>query len=331
MKILYLSCHAILEYDELKLFEDLNVDFFSLGSYINPQSPADPIRPALKALPKPDLIHSAPEQNKLTQTFVEPFDAIIVMHKPEWIVENWPQIKHKRVIWRSIGQSTASVERMLAPMRAEGLEVVRYSPREQVIGQNIGADAVIRFYKDPDEFKNWNGGVGEIITFAQNMKHRAEYCNYDIFAKLVQEWPNAHVYGPKNEDSGPLNGGYLTYDEMKNKMRYARVYIYTGTQPASYTLNFIEAMMTGIPMVCIGPKYANSLNIAGDTYEIPDIIANGVNGFVSDDLAELRSYIDTLLHDYEFACKIGDRGRETAVQLFGKETIMQQWKEFLKI
>lgn len=330
MKLLYLSCHAILEYDELKLFEELGIDYFSLGSYVNPKKPVDPIRPALNHVPDLELMNAAPSRENLPQEFIDKFDAIVVMHKKEWIIDNWPKLRGKNVIWRTIGQSTPEYERALFPLRQDGLKVARYSRREAMITDNIGCDAIIPFYKDPDEFKEWNGRSGEIITFAQNMRDRGEYCNFDTFTKVVDGFP-AHVYGPKNENAGPLNGGFMTYDEMRQKMRDASVYIYTGTQPASYTLNLIEAMMTGIPIVALGPKFGNSLNVAGDLYEIPDIITNTVNGFWSDDIDELRKYIKFLLANRDVARRIGTMGRENAIERFGKDNVKAKWKEFLKI
>lgn len=327
MRILYLSCHAILEYDELKIFEELGYDYLSMGSYVNPKSPADPIRPPLTHTPDDWLYNHVPSRDNLNKEFVDKFDVIIVMHVSEWITDNWELFKNKRVIWRTIGQSNEKTEKLLAPYRAEGLEVIRYSPREQYIPNNVGFDALIRFYKDPKEFSNWSGGGTEVVTICQDMKHRAEFCNYDVYTKIVQGF-NAKVYGPKNEEMGALNGGYLTYAEMKQKYRDARAYVYTGTQPASYTLNFIEAMMTGCPIVAIGPKYANSLKIAGDVYEIPDIINNGVNGFWSDDVDQLRGYIQRLVDDVKYARYISNNARETAIDLFGKEKIKGFWKKY---
>lgn len=330
MKLLYLSCHAILEYDELKLFEELGIDYFALGSYIDPQNPVDKIRPPLAKKVDEDLLHRAPDRNSIPKEFFDEFDVIMVMHVPEWIEQNWENMKHKRVIWRTIGQSTASVERRMKPYRDQGMQVVRYSKREINILDNIGCDALIRFYKDPDEFTSYNGINREIITFTQNMKQRGEWCNYDVWMKVAEGLP-MKIYGKDNENMGELFGGFLNYQEMKQKMRDSAVYFYTGTQPASYTLNFIEAMMTGIPMVCIGSKFANSLDIAGDVYEIPDIIINGSNGFWSESVDDLRQILRSLLNKPSLAKYIGQCGRETAIQLFGKENIKLKWKEFLNI
>ena len=330
MKTLFLSCHAILEYDELKILEELGVDYFSLGSYIIPQKPVDPIRPPLKKEVDEELLRTAPYRESIPKSFVDNFDTIIVMHVPEWIEANWEVFKGKRVIWRTIGQSHEKIEARMYKYRLEGLEVVRYSGREANIKGNIGSDAVIPFYKDENEFNGYLGTSKEIITIAQNMKHRAEYCNYDAFVSLAEQMP-VRLYGTSNEASGPLWGGFLSYNDMKMKLRDARAYIYTGTQPACYTLSFIEAMMTGIPVIALGPTHCNSLDIAGDMYEVPDIIKNAVNGFVSDDMDYLRRVMRELLGDQRTAQRIGEMGRQTAIKWFGKTTVKEKWRKYLQI
>lgn len=332
MKLLYLSCHSILEYDECRIFTELGIDWFSLGSYIIPTSPVDGIRPPLHHYPDEWLQQHAPDRSDIPKEFFDKFDTIVIMHVPEWIEKNWDKMKHKRVIWRTIGQSTPEIEARMMKYRLEGLEIVRYSPREANLIPTAGCDRLIRFYKDPKEFGNWNGAGNEVITFAQDMQHRGQHCNYEMFTQIVQGF-NAHVYGPRNEGSGELNGGFLTYEEMKQKMRDARVYVYTGTQPASYVLNLMEAMMTGIPIVAIGPVHGNSLQIGkgADLYEIPDIITNGVNGFWSDDVNQCREWVKKLLDDVKLARRIGEMGRQKAIEIFGIDTIRAKWQDYLRV
>ena len=331
MRLLYLSCHAILEYDDLKIFEELGIDYFSLGAYTIPTKEVEGVRPALTHKPDEKLYSILPEDKEhLTKVFLDNFDVIVVMHTPEWIEKNWEVLKGRRVIWRSIGQSVTSVENRLRRMRNEGLQIVRYSPKEQNIAGNLGCDKMIRFYKDENEFCNYNGLNPIAITIAQNMKHRGEFCNYEAFTKII-EGLNAKLYGIQNEESGELSGGSLSFNDLKQKLRDSRVFIYTGTQPASYTLGFMEAFMTGIPVVALGDRWANSMRLAGDTYEIPDFIVNGVNGFVSDDLNSLREYTKQLLEDHKLALRIGEMGRDTARDIFSKEKVKLAWKEFLGI
>lgn len=336
MNILYLSCHSILEYDDLSIFHELGYDFFSIGGYINPRLPHDPKRPAIdheyhEHLASVTMVH---HQENLHQEQIDWADIVIVVHVPEWIEKNWPLFKDaiakgKRVIWRTIGQSVSHIEACMKPYKAQGLEIVRYSPYESRIPDYAGEDAVIRFYKDPAEFGPWDPKSDEVITFAQSMKSRGEFCNYEFFAKVVAGM-DAHVYGPNNTDAGDLNGGMLNYDDLQAKMRTSGAYFYTGTWPASYTLNFIEAWMTGIPIVAIGNQHGNSTMFNQDTYEVADLLQNGYFGFVSDDVDQCRLFLDKILDDGQLAREMSRRARERAIELFGKDIITKHWKMYLE-
>lgn len=331
MKILYLSVHEILEYDELKLFTEMGHECYSMGAYTNPYGDEGRKRPGIPDMPFDPQFHNLAvrySKDDLHPEMIEPMDVIMVMHEPSFIEKNWEKIRHKRVIWRSIGQSVPHIEKRLEPFRMQGLQVVRYSPAEATIEGNIGLDAMIRFYKDPDEFKDWNGDRDQVITIGQSMRARSKYCNFDAF-KDSTEGLERKLFGPNNDDSG-IPGGFLTYDEMKAVLRDSRVYFYTGTHPASYTLNFMEAMMTGIPIVAVGNRLGNNSDFPNQTtYEVTQIIKNGINGYYSDGLDELRKYVDEMLKNKNLAAQIGRMGRQKAIELFGKDQIKKDWKNFL--
>ncbi|WP_114378378.1 hypothetical protein [Paenibacillus prosopidis] len=78
----------------------------------------------------------------------------------------------------------------------------------------------------------------------------------------------------------------MDYEQLKQELRENRVFFYTGV--TSYTLGFIEAFMTGIPIVSIGEKLGNHEFYKQQTFEIQEIIENGKEGIVSDDIQELR-------------------------------------------
>jgi len=340
MKILYLSCHAILEYDEVKLLTELGHEVFSPGAYVEPMNPGDAsLRPGIEGLEyNPEVVkmwqaheHVYPERNGkeyLTKEIVDYFDIVMVMHMPDWIVKNWQAIQHKVVVWRTIGQSIDKQEAALAPYRSR-INIVRYSPRESSIPNYIGENAIIRFYKDPDEFKDWNGDGEKIVTFAQSMKQRGSACNFDTFDKATTKLPRA-LFGPGNEGSCEGAHGKVSFNRLKEEMRNSRVYFAANTHPASYTLNFIEAWMTGIPVVAVGHKFGNSEYIPGHyLYEIHDLIDNGTTGFWSNSVDGLRQCCIDLLKDHDLARQIGAAGRAKAIELFGKETIKEQWRAFL--
>jgi hypothetical protein len=339
MKILYLSCHSILEMEEVSMFHGLGYDVLSVGSYLDPDNSQDDMRPPIPGFhPDRELIdkyHALGAEHEgedarlhLTKEFVDNFDVIIVMHIPEWITANWEQIKHKRVIWRTIGQSVSALEASLTHCKAEGLEVVRYSPMEANIPGFIGQDGLIRFYKDPDLYKDWRGTQKKVMTLAQSMKERDSACNYTFFEEVTRPFPRT-LYGVNSEDLS-FGAGKIPFHELLDAMRNNRVYFYTGTHPASYTLNFIEAWMTGIPIVAIGAEKGNAHYFPGhDLYEIPHLIENGVNGFISNDADALAEYISQLLVDDALASVISINGRNSAISHFGKEMISLAWKEYL--
>lgn len=348
MKILYLSSHSILEYDEVclltELYAGLNIEVFSMGAFSNPTQSGDFMR---SVIPNgkfyPNLYGIAMQCDKalLHPELVDWADIIISMHnsavpgqklRQPWIGNNLKLFKekNKRVIWRSIGQSTPEIEKEMKGYRDQGVQILRYSPLEEKIPNYAGHDAIIRFAKDADEFTGWIGDKKHVITFVQSFKKRGSHVGYSVFEDVTSGF-SRKVFGTENEDLGEIGGGLRTYRELKEELKRARVYFYYGTQPAPYTLSFIEALMTGIPIVAVGKvlRQDDKRPYNWPAYEIPDIIQNGVNGFVSDNVEELRGYIQLLLDDSDRAKAIGDAGRRTALKLFSKKQIMNEWEVFL--
>ena len=331
MKILYLSCHSILEYDEVKLLSELGADVFSWGAYRNPKDPGEKRRPALDIPFHEDFFNLTIKDNKdeIPQEIIDWADVIICMHVSRWLFFNWEKIKHKRVIMRTIGQNTIENEGHLRPLRYDGLEIVRYSPREKTIASYAGQDAIIRFYKDPEEFKGWTGEKKQVMTIAQSMKDRDQSCNYYFFKDSTEGFPRK-LYGTPSKQEDELYSGEIEFEKMKKELRESRVYFYTGTYPASYTLGFIEALMTGTPIVALGPIMGSSpTHPDQDTYEIPDFSENNTNILLADDIYTARKHISRLMTDDDFAAQISENGRKTAIKYFDKEKIKEHWKIYL--
>jgi intein/homing endonuclease len=124
----------------------------------------------------------------------------------------------------------------------------------------------------------------------------------------------------------PYNG--LVYNlevDVDNSYTTVGGTLHNCTYPAPYTMAWQEALMTGIPTVNIG------LNLAGfNTFEVPYLIENGVNGFVSDSILELRRAVSALLEDHGLAKRISEKGRELALSLFDKGKIKEQWRAFFE-
>jgi hypothetical protein len=333
MNILLLLAHSIEEHDQVKLLSELGYDVFSIGGYIDPAHPHDPKRPALPDAPfHPELKAVVDGQHAIDNldaakrhipdALIDWADTIIVHHyEHTWLVPQWDRIKHKRVIWRTVGQSVDGNEAMMAPLHRQGLEIIRYSPKERFIPNFAGEDALIRFWKDPDEWGGWTGETPVVINFTQHLRQREPYTNWRFWDEATRDLQRLAM-GPGSEVIG--GPGEVSYDGMKQALRDARVYLYTGTQPASYTLGLIEAMMTGIPVVSIGPSWMRVFPYGPDLFEGHEIASIGY-----DEPLDAQDVLADCLIDMSVARGMSEFQRRRAIELFGKETIAAQWKAYL--
>lgn len=357
MNILYLGSHSVLEYDQVKLWTQMGHSVFSIGAYSDPQNPEDDKRPAIpeaefhsgflqKCRDQRDA-HDAPgwyvdwAKADLHPDLIDWAEVIICDCYPvQWIAAQWNRLSHKRVIWRTIGQSHPEIEDAMKRLR--GLEIVRYSPREKRAYERLGAfageDAVIRFGKDPQEWSGWTGdwGVRDVngspvvgdggVPFVGNLTQhnpephtRDEWTNWRAFETATKGLAVC-VAGPNSEYIGGL--GALPYDMMRTYLRGIRVFAYTGTYPASYTLGLIEAMMTGVPVVAI--PWPNRDQYWHDLSEVDDILPRGVW-----DSGVTRINLGLFLQSQKMAATHGAEMRERAIDLFGIDTTASQWGEVL--
>jgi hypothetical protein len=107
-------------------------------------------------------------------------------------------------------------------------------------------------------------------------------------------------------------------DELVRHYNSARLYLNTTTVSSLPTV-ILEAMACGLPVVstatCLIPKI---------------IIEHGKNGYVSNDVNELRSYCNRLLQDESLAREIGEAGRQTVLEKFSMNRFVDTWDEILQ-
>lgn len=332
MRILYLSAHAILEYDTLDLLTRMGHDVFSLGAYLDPAHPGDDKRPPLDAPDHPelrDVIHplAGPDKiwtakNHLPDALVDWAEVVYVDAEPEaWIIGNWAKIAGKQVIWRTIGQSNPNVEARMAGFRVKGVQIIRYSPNEQAMPNYAGHDAIIRFSKNPADWGPWIGDEAHVVNIAQHdrVPHgRDEFLNWP-WVEAATKGLRFDFYGPHTQEIG--GHGSLSYDAMRDVLRHAAAYVYSGTQPASYTLGLMEAMLSGVPVVSIGPS----------RMWLPALFEGHViTGFAFDDPArarlELVQFLDPAMDNF-MARHLDQRGE--ALRLFSYDAVIPQWEQWL--
>ncbi len=349
MNVVQALSHSIESYDMLRLYQRLGVDAFDIGGYIDPLHPHDDKRPPIDVPFHPDLKAAVDgigahdnlgaAQSFLPDALLDWADVIVYHHRLERLFGQWGRISrwlregsHRRVIWRSIGQSVTNNERDAAPFMRDGLERVLYSPKERNIpGYSGGESPVIRFYKDPDEWTGWTGEEPVVVNVAQHdaTPHaRDEWLNWGFWEQATVGIPRVFA-GPHTEKVGGL--GALSLDEMQALLRRSRVYLYTGTQPASYTLGLIEAMMTGIPVVSIGPEWMRIFPYGPALFEGLELAGFGPLHEGAGGITSARDQLRTFLDRYEAAAEASRWQRSRAIELFGFDTIADQWAAYLGV
>jgi hypothetical protein len=330
------------------MFTDLGYDCFAPGGYEVPGQEGEGIRPPLPDAPQhPDLVARLHEVRSergepgpaidwgkaaLHDDIIDWADAIIVHHFPEqWIGGQWERIKHKRVIWRTCGQSDPRLERVMTGYVREGLQVVRYSEAErrhfEKVGCFAGETTLIRFGKYPDDYGPWTGD-GDwppyVANITQDMPMRGEACGLQYYLAATDGLPAR----PAGKGSLVLPGGLglLPYEEMLEYLAGARAYIYTGTRPASYTLGLLEANLSGVPTVVIG-KRAWGGEWGGE--DLWDMWGADAGSDKLDDPAHARKLLKGYLDEPEYARRAGERARQNCIKDHDVAVVGQQWREFL--
>ena len=335
--ILLLASHAVAEHDDLRMFADLGYDVFAPGGFETPSDPAENVRPPVDAPDHPEfraLCREVRERHgsrnldyaiDWAKADVHPIildwaDVVIVHHYPErWVPPLVNQAK--RIIWRTCGQSNPYLELQMRRYR-DHMEIVRYSPKETALGPSFaGQDAMIRFGKYPADYGPWDGEWETVLNIAQHDKvphQRDPWLNWRFLEDATQGL-HRMIVGPNSDLIG--GEGSLEYSWMLRCLQMCRAYLYTGTQPASYTLALIEAMLAGIPVVSIGPRWMESPDLF-EGHEIAKVYY--------DDPAAAGRFLRTLLDDRDHAAMIGHDQRQRAIELFDVATVGQQWQTYLR-
>lgn len=101
-------------------------------------------------------------------------------------------------------------------------------------------------------------------------------------------------------------------EELIRTYQTSRVFLNTSTVSPIPTV-LLEAMSCGCAVV------------STENCMIPEVITNGVNGFMSNDIDELGNYCKILLEDEELAKKMGEAARQTILEKFNLEQFLNTW------
>lgn len=334
-KILYTSCHEILEYDELRMLTELGYTVFSTGTFSNPTSQGT-FRKPLGTLFNPDLYREFLDGgSKVSSEFLSLFDMAIVMHEAHWVEQILSCNPNFPVIYRSIGQSIPEYEAKLKSYE-DRMVVVRYSEKECGIDGFLKEDAIIYFGKYLEDFQCWTGG-DRLMTFYNSYTHRSHACAPNVeFYKRISDFFDHQIAGAGNEDlSG--NIGLISSDNQNDFYRKCSLYFYVHSMLPSYTLNFIEALGAGAPIVAPSTNFLQTaftddffkaMGFPLSRYEIDDFL-NHDTSLLYDSFDDAVIKIRWLLDNPSYTQTVSKKAQKTFREYFDARQISRQWDKLI--
>jgi hypothetical protein len=160
-----------------------------------------------------------------------------------------------------------------------------------------------------DPSARYSGRLARGITVVNGMQRRPRIAGYDLFLAARERVP-LDIAGMEAEDFGGL--GDIPYRDLHRFMAEYR-FLFSPLRYTSLPLAVIEAMTIGMPVVALA------------TTELPTVIENDRNGYLSCDLEELIERMKYLVERPDVARCLGAAARDTAVRRFGLNRFVRDW------
>jgi hypothetical protein len=159
----------------------------------------------------------------------------------------------------------------------------------------------------------YEGTLARGITVVNGMQARPRIAGYDLFLQARSRVPLDAV-GMSTEAFGGL--GDVPYRDLHRLTSRYR-FLFSPMRYTSLPLAVVEAMTIGMPVVALA------------TTALPEVIQDGVNGYISSDLDTLIDRMKALIADPDLAQALGQRARETARERFGMDRFRADWDDAL--
>lgn len=341
MKILYWSCHEILEYDDLRMLTSEGHEVFSLGVYASPDAVGH-FRRSEPEFHRGDhfaayVASASTGPENVDPEFAARFDIAFVNHMPEWAIAAVNCMRGRPVVYRSIGQSNRATEAALAPYKGK-IHVVRYSEHERRLPGFLPCDEVIYFAKNPADFAEpWVGGMPP-VTFHNSYPDRsfASTPHVEEYGELAMA-TGLELWGAANE-TVPCSRGLAAPTMQGEIFRKASAYFYVPTVPPSYTLSFMEALAWGTPILAptasfieqtVSRAHLENSGFSTPRYEVEALLDHKSTMLYST-LAEARDKLNFIVANKELAQQLSAFQRRRFQEKFSSARIGPQWSRFFE-
>ncbi len=164
------------------------------------------------------------------------------------------------------------------------------------------------------DYQGYQGDQATVLRVGNLIKEMDAAKGYSIGEQILDGFPSVTLGLNPGIPGARLSRGF---SDLLAHYQHCRVYLNTTMEgyEDGYNLSLLEAMATGMPVVSY--KHEGSP------------IVNGVNGFISDDITQIRQDIDFLLKNPAQARQIGKEARKTVQRQFNIDTFTISWKRVI--
>lgn len=182
-----------------------------------------------------------------------------------------------------------------------------YSAKEW--GWNNGEYTCILHGINPNVFKPAyiQNKTPHILSVVNDFIGRGRILGYSLWQQITKDLPT-HIVG----DSAGLSVPAKSTDELVWFYQNASVFLNTSlVSPIPSVV--LEAMSCGIPVVTT------------DNCLLPEVVEDGVNGFITNDPKRMRYCCELLLSNPELSAKMGEAARKTILEKFSLSRFVDEW------
>ncbi|NNL86845.1 MAG: glycosyltransferase family 4 protein [Myxococcales bacterium] len=169
---------------------------------------------------------------------------------------------------------------------------------------------------DAEAYGPWRGEVASGLRVANHVTAKAAFLDWELHQQSFGEDCPCRLVGENPDMPGvePAPG----WARLKELFASHRFFVHTANPKYEdgYNLASLEAMATGMPIVC------------SKSSSCP--IEDGVSGIVSNDPGELREGAQRLLSDFALAQRMGEAAREVAIEEFPIASFTNAWRHVIE-
>lgn len=171
--------------------------------------------------------------------------------------------------------------------------------------------AAIPYGIDTTVFDGWSGGDGKILTIVNQYPQNNEVTGFNVWGEVTSGF-QVNPWGFSPNFSNPTQN----LEHLLGLYRQASIFLNTSAWKAC-PKPLLEAMSVGCPVVTTA------------TTTLTDIIEDGVNGFITNNLEEMKQKINQIMNDPDLSQRLGHKARETICKRFNIESFRTEWDQVL--